>query len=66
MGLAKTSTTKGTKVHEGKAGELKIFVALCVPRGSGVLRPIVDCHYRPLTAFEKYRIPGIGRQGLGN
>jgi len=34
----KTSTTKGTKVHKGKAVEFKTFEALCVLRGSGFLR----------------------------
>jgi hypothetical protein len=46
--FAKTSTTKGTKVHEEKAVEFKTFVALCVLRGSGFLGAHRQSEPRPM------------------
>jgi len=65
--FAKASTTKGTKVHKGKAVEFKTFVALCVLCGSGFWGRIVKVsHYQnesgvadfpPLCYFEWFPVP---------
>jgi hypothetical protein len=49
--FAKTSTTKGTKVHQEKAVEFKTFVALCVHRGSGFCGRIAKVSHHLLIPY---------------